>query len=105
MCYHTLYLFLTCGHCVPSYRPLGRSPPCHTRSPALFQKPSLASPIIPGEVSPWTATPAAPQEDIDSGSHSDSEPELEVVCREKLSHRLHTYRIPGQIGSASCRER
>lgn len=37
-----------------------------------------------------------PQEDIASGSNSDSEPDIEVVCREKLSHPLHTYRIASQ---------
>jgi len=61
----------------------------------MFQKPSLASPIIPSDVSPWAAVPAAPQ-DIASSSNLDSEPDLEVVCREKLSHPLHTYRIAGQ---------
>jgi hypothetical protein len=37
----------------------------------------------------------APQ-DITSSSNLGSEPDLEVVCREKLSHPLHTYRIAGQ---------
>jgi hypothetical protein len=96
MCYHTLYIFLICGHSVPSYKPLGHSPPCPTRSRTLFRKPSLASPIIPVDISSWTAATAAPQDDIASGSNSDSEPDFEVVCREKLSHPLHTYRIAGQ---------
>jgi hypothetical protein len=61
----------------------------------VFQKPSLASPIIHGDVSPWEAAPAALQ-DVASGSNLDSEPDLEAVCREKLSHPLHTYRIAGQ---------
>ena len=35
-------------------------------------------------------------QDIASGSNLDSKPDLEVACREKLSHPLHTYRIAGQ---------
>jgi hypothetical protein len=48
------------------------------------------------DISSWTVAAEAPPEDLTSGSNSDSEPDLDVVCREKLSHPLHTYRITGQ---------
>ena len=96
MCYHTLYLFLSCGHCVPSYRPLGHSPPCPARSRAFSRRPSLASPIGNGVVGPWTGATREPQSDDSEGGPEEEEGEvLAEMCNEKLSHPLHTYRIAG----------
>jgi hypothetical protein len=89
MCYHALYLFLTCGHGVASLTPLAHacSPPCPARSRALFHNPSLASPIL---ASPWDASVPAAQDDQSS---DDAHGDAVLVCTEKLSHPLHTYRI------------
>ena len=103
MCYYSLYLFLACGHCVPSYRRLGRSPPCPAQRRALlFHEPSLASPIgrPPGGSAPWTGAPYRPREttvwDRDGDADGDVEEEAAgVECVEKMSHPLHTYRIAG----------
>lgn len=95
MCYHNLYLFLACGHSVASVTPFAhaRSPPCPARSRALFHNPSLASPILG---SPWDASgPAGATATRDDQSSDDAHSDGVLVCNERLSHPLHTYRIAG----------
>jgi hypothetical protein len=96
MCYHTLYLFLACGHSIPSITPLAhaRSPPCPARSRALFHNPSLTSPIL---ASPWYASVQAGVGAArdDQSSSDDAHGDDILVCNQKLSHPLHTYRIAG----------
>ena len=82
MCYHSLYLFLTCGHSVPASYPLRNAPPCRARAHRnsgnknhVVRRPSQASPIEP--CSHWRALPDP----------------ADGFCKEKLSHPLHTYRI------------
>jgi hypothetical protein len=95
MCYHTLYLFLACGHAIPSFAPLAheRSPPCPARSRALFRRPGLASPIVAPQCSDEVS-----DEVLAEGVFAEGvlpEGVLADGCGEKLSHPLHTYRIAG----------
>lgn len=133
MCYHILYLFLTCGHSVPSILPLAhQSSACPATSHILFHKPSLSSAIDPTvdfsypSPSPWAAAQARRDVEGVSASVRDSsfgeterEENDEVEeegereggkddtggrCKEKLSHPLHTYRIDS-LCLACLRER
>ena len=94
MCYHSLFLFLQCGHPVASLRPLSRAPPCPIKHKNLFDTPSLASPIsleflLPHGYEPLEPyTPLAEQLPQDVGDK-----EEETECNTKLTHPLHTYRV------------
>lgn len=92
MCYHSLFLFLQCGHVVASSQPLPQAPPCPIKHPQLFEDVSQSSPVLSDLQLPYGYEPLDPP-DTDPFSPSREMKEAETTCTTLLSHPLHTYRI------------